>query len=77
MKKSVVEGKTNNKLSIRLFDFSRHGETPSGEQIDRFINVCNEFSKTNPNDIIGMIKFLNFSYSKINLSLRCSLYTWI
>jgi hypothetical protein len=35
----------------------RHGETPSDEQIERFIQLCREFSNTNPNDIIGRVDF--------------------
>ncbi|CAF3573388.1 unnamed protein product [Rotaria sp. Silwood1] len=31
-----------------------HGETPSDEQIDRFIDICNDFLSMHPNDIIGV-----------------------
>jgi hypothetical protein len=39
----------------------RHGETPNEEQIHRFIEICNHFNNTNPNDVIGMIASLNMS----------------
>jgi mRNA-capping enzyme len=32
----------------------RHAETPGEEQIERFISTCKEFSRTNPDDIIGV-----------------------
>jgi mRNA-capping enzyme len=32
-----------------------HAETPGEEQIERFISTCKEFSRTNPDDIIGMV----------------------
>ncbi|CAF1402650.1 unnamed protein product [Rotaria sordida] len=31
-----------------------HGETPSDEQVDRFINICNDFLDNNANGIIGV-----------------------
>ncbi|CAF0897849.1 unnamed protein product [Adineta ricciae] len=31
-----------------------HGETPSDEQIDRFVNVCNKFFEHNPTKLIGV-----------------------
>ncbi len=47
------------RVSIHLIFFPlnsfRHGERPGDQQIERFIQLCNEFSNTNPNDIIGMI----------------------
>jgi hypothetical protein len=57
MKKSDAEGKTITESKLSLFDFSRHGETPNDEQINLFISICNEFSTTNPDDIIGMMDF--------------------
>ncbi|CAF3676509.1 unnamed protein product [Rotaria socialis] len=31
-----------------------HGETPNDEQINRFMDVCNDFFNNNPNEIIGI-----------------------
>jgi len=78
MKKSDVEGRTLHSFDLFfLLDSSRHGETPGDEQIERFIELCREFSNTNPNDIIGKIDFVTFFSLKIYFSVRCSLYTWI
>ncbi len=63
MKKFDVEGET---IQFYIFikeyylPFSRHGETPNDEQIDRFIDVCNEFFSANPNSIIGWISCFVF-----------------
>jgi hypothetical protein len=57
MKKFDVVGKTCHSSVIILFNCSRHGETPGNEQIERFIQLCREFSNTNPNDIIGRVDF--------------------
>lgn len=35
---------------------SSHGETPGDEQIERFIQVCNEYSNLHPDHIIGRVK---------------------
>jgi hypothetical protein len=52
MKKFDVEGniQTNRNPS---YSISRHREAPADEQVNRFIEICNEFSHSNPNDIIG------------------------
>ena len=44
------------KFSQSIVFSSRHGETPGDEQIERFIQVCNQYSNTNPDHIIGRVK---------------------
>ncbi|CAF2614373.1 unnamed protein product [Rotaria sp. Silwood2] len=51
--KSDVEFKDKN-IRYEKIRCRGHGETPSDEQINRFIKICNDFLSTNPNDIIGI-----------------------
>ena len=38
---------------IFLFPFFRHGETPSDEQVNAFVEICDAFIRKNPLEIIG------------------------
>jgi mRNA-capping enzyme len=51
--KSDVEFK-DKKVRYEKIRCRGHGETPNDEQINLFISICNEFSTTNPDDIIGV-----------------------
>ena len=39
---------------IFQFPFFRHGETPSDEQVNAFVEICDAFIRKNPLEIIGM-----------------------
>lgn len=68
-----------NIFSIDCFP-SRHGETPGDEQIERFIEVCKDYSNTNPDHIIGRVKiyvFRDSSKNKLISFFRRSLYARI
>jgi hypothetical protein len=58
MKKFDVEGNIVSSSIVTMFDCSRHGKTPADPQIERFIQLCREFSSMNPNEIIGKIHFI-------------------
>ena len=50
---ATVRARYETTLNFFFLNLSRHGETPSVEQTQTFINICDGFIRQRPLDIIG------------------------